>query len=184
MKKILLTAACLTLCATSMFAQKYMTRTGKISFNATAASSPEKIEAVNNEVANIVDAKSGDVVFQVLIKSFKFERALMQEHFNENYMESDKYPKAEFKGTIADMGGMSPSKDGTYNVKVSGKLTMHGVTKDVTVPGTVTVKGTSITLKAKFMLNLKEYNINIPSLVSDKVAKEATVILESTLAQK
>jgi len=184
MKKILLTAACLTFGVTSMFAQKYMTRTGKISFNATVPASPEKIEGVNNEVANIVDAKTGDVIFQVLVKSFKFERALMEEHFNENYMESDKFPKSDFRGKINDVAGVNFSKDGTYNVKVSGKLTMHGVTKDVTVPGTVTVKGTSVILKAKFTLNLKEYNVVVPALVADKVAKDAVITLESTLAQK
>ncbi len=184
MKKILLTAACLTFGVTGMFAQKYMTRTGKISFNATVPASPEKIEGVNNEVANIVDAKTGDVIFQVLVKSFKFERALMEEHFNENYMESDKFPKSDFRGKINDVASVNFSKDGTYNVKVSGKLTMHGVTKDVTVPGTVTVKGTSVILKAKFTLNLKEYNVVVPALVADKVAKDAVITLESTLAQK
>jgi len=81
-----------------------MTRTGKISFNASAPSSPEKIEAINNEVANIIDAKRGEVIFQGPIKSFKFEKELMQEHFNENYMESDKYPRSDFKGTITDSG--------------------------------------------------------------------------------
>ena len=85
MKKILLTVGCLIMGTSSIFAQKYMTRTGKVSFDASAPSSPEKIEAVNNEVANVLDAKSGEMAFSVLIKSFKLERQLMQEHFNENY---------------------------------------------------------------------------------------------------
>ena len=91
-----------------------MTRTGKISFNASAKKSLEKIEAVNNEVANILDSKTGEIVFQLPVKSFKFERELMQEHFNENYMESDKYPKAEFRGNITNAGDINFSKDGTY----------------------------------------------------------------------
>ena len=81
-------------------AQVFMTRTGKIYFDATTKSSPEKIEGKNNEVACVVDSKSGDIRFQVLVKSFKFERQLMEEHFNENYMESTQFPKADFKTSL------------------------------------------------------------------------------------
>ena len=184
MKKLLLATCFLMAGSGTLFAQKYMTRTGKISFNATATHSPEKIEAINNEVANILDAKTGDIVFQVLVKSFKFERELMQEHFNENYMESDKYPKAEFKGNITNPGEINYTKDGTYNTKVSGKLTIHGVTNDVTVPGTITVKGSTVSAKAKFSVALKDYKIEVASMVADKLAKEATIVLESDLTQK
>jgi len=184
MKKIILTLSLLIISASAVLAQKYLTRTGKISFNATSKSSPEKIEAVNNEVANILDAKTGDIVFQVLIKSFKFERELMQEHFNENYMESDKFPKSDFKGTITNLGEINFSKDGSYAAKVTGKLTIHGVTNEVSIPGTVIVKGNTITLKTKFTVALKEYKIDIPSIVADKVAKDATIELESTFVQK
>jgi polyisoprenoid-binding protein YceI len=171
-------------CSTHGFAQKYMTRTARVSFNASAPGSPEKIEAVNNEVANIIDSKTGEIVFQVLIKSFKFERALMQEHFNENYMESDKYPKADFKGSITNLSEVNFAKDGTYSAKVSGKLTIHGVTKDVAVPGTITVTGNQVKAKAKFSVALKEYNIFIPGVVADKIGKTATITLESELARK
>ena len=184
MKKLLLTVSCLLMGTTALFAQKYMTRTGKVSFNATAPKSPEKIEAVNNEVANIIDGKTGDMVFQVPVKSFKFERELMQEHFNENYMESDKFPKSEFKGKIDNVGDVNFTKDGTYNAKVSGKLTIHGVTKDVNVPGTITVKGATLAVKAKFSVKLQDYGIAIPGMVADKVGKEAAITLESSLAQK
>src|SRR5579872_4846522 len=161
MKRLFLTISILfagTLCTT---AQTYMTRTGQINFDATTKSSPERVEAKNNEVACIVDATTGDVRFQVLIKSFKFERELMQEHFNENYLESDKYPKSEFKGTITNLNEVNFGKDGAYTAKVSGKLTIHGVTNDVTEPGTITVKGNSIVLNAKFTIKLKDYNITI-----------------------
>lgn len=170
--------------STALFAQKYMTRTGKIIFDATSKKSPEKIEAINNEVANILDAQSGDIIFQVLIKSFKFEKELMQEHFNENYMESDKYPKAEFKGNITNHADVNFSKDGTYNVNVTGKLTIHNVTNDVTVPGTITVKGNTIMAKTRFSVVLKDYKIEIPSLVADKVSTTTTITLESNLTQK
>lgn len=184
MKKILLTITCLTLSVSGMYAQKYMTRTAKISFNATAKNSPEKIEAVNNEVANVLDARTGDIVFQVPVKSFKFERALMQEHFNENYMESDKFPKSDFKGKITNLNEVNFSKDGKYNTTVAGKLTIHGVTNDVSVPGSVTVKGTAVSLSAKFPVKLADYKVNVPSVVVDKVGKEALIALESELAQK
>lgn len=171
-------------CTTGAFAQKYMTRTGKISFNATAPNSPEKIEAVNNEVANILDAATGDVVFQVLVKSYKFERALMQEHFNEKYMESDTYPKSEFKGKIMNLSDINFTKDGTYDAKVSGKLTIHGVTKDVSTTGTITVKGNTLGMKSKLTVKMADYKISVPAVVADKVGKEAIITIESSLTKK
>jgi len=184
MKKVTMMVIMLASTMATTFGQSFMTRTGKISFNATAPSSPEKIEAVNNEVANILDAKSGALVFQVPVKSFKFERELMQEHFNENYMESDKFPRADFKGTITNVADVNFGKDGTYNAKVSGKMTMHGVTKDVNTSGTITVQGNTIKAAAKFSLKLADYGINVPSVVADKVGKEARIALESTLSKK
>jgi polyisoprenoid-binding protein YceI len=181
MKKLLIAA--LVLCSTgNLFAQKYITRTGKVTF---FSSTPvENIEAFNNEVASVVDAKTGDVVFQVPVKSFKFEKALMQDHFNENYMESDKYPKAEFKGKIADLSGVNFTKDGTYNVKTNGKLTIHGVTKDVSIPGTITVKGNSITTSSKFNVATADYNINVPKVVEGKSAQQREVTVSTVLNQK
>ena len=184
MKKLILIALCALAFTGSLFAQTYMTRTGKISFSATAAHSPEKIEGINNEVASIVDGKTGNIVFQVPVKSFKFERELMQEHFHENYMESDKYPKSEFKGAISNSGSVNFTKDGTYNVSVAGKLTMHGVTNEVNVPGTIIVKGNKLLLKAKFSARLQDYKIAVPSVVADKIGKEAIISLESDLTQK
>ncbi len=183
MKKIVFAAMLLTISG-STFAQKYMTRTAKINFNATTPKSPEKIEGVNNEVASILDSKSGDFVFQVKIKSFKFERELMEQHFNENYMESDKFPKAEFKGKLTNPAEVNFAKDGTYKVTVTGDMTVHGVTKQVTVPGTITVKGNTATASAKFMIKLADYKVAVPSVVSDKVAKEAAIVLEAALTQK
>lgn len=184
MKKLVLITIVAALNAVPAIAQKYSTRTARISFDATAPGSPEDITAVNNEVASILDAKSGDVVFQAPIKSFKFKRALMQEHFNENYMESDKYPKSDFKGGIANASAINFGKDGTYDAKVVGKMTIHGVTNEVSVPGTITVKGGSVIMKATFRVKLADYKINVPGVVADKVGKEAAIVLESTLAQK
>ena len=184
MKKILLTAAILSAGSTALFAQKYMTRTARITFDATSKGSPEDITAVNNEVSSILDANTGDLVFQVPVKSFKFKRALMQDHFNENYMESDKFPKSDFKGVLGNMDALNFRKDGSYPTNVAGKLTIHGVTNEVNVPGTIVVKGTAVTLKAKFTVKLADYKINVPNMVSDKVGKEAVISMEGVLNQK
>jgi polyisoprenoid-binding protein YceI len=183
LKKLTLALSFLALSA-PVFAQKYMTRTGKITFNATAPKSPEKIEAVNNEVAAILNTTTGDFVFQSQIKSFKFERSLMQDHFNENYMQSDKFPKSEFKGKITNVSDVNFSKDGTYNTTVTGQLSMHGVTKDVSVPGTITVKGKEAVAKAKFNVKLADYSIEVPSIVADKLSKEAIINIDAQLIQK
>jgi polyisoprenoid-binding protein YceI len=166
----------------SVFAERFMTRTGKVTF---FSSTPlENIEAINNETACAIDAGTGDLVFQVPVKSFKFEKALMQEHFNENYMESDKYPKAEFKGKIANPGAVNFSKDGRYDVTGTGKLTIHGVTRDVSAPGTITVQGGNITAVSKFKVRPNDYGIKIPGVVADKVAKEIEVSISSMMTRK
>lgn len=179
MKKI--AAVCLLTIAfsSSTYAQKYMTRTGKVTFY--SATPLEKIEAVNNESASILDSKTGDVIFQLPVKSFKFDRELMQEHFNENYMESDKFPKSEFKGKIKNISEVNFAKDAVYNVTTAGKLTMHGVTKDINVSGTVTVKGGSVKLNSKFNIKPGDYGIKIPSLVAEKIAKEIEITVSSDL---
>lgn len=178
MKKIILTAI-IAACISPAFGQKYMTRTGKISF---FSSTPiENIEAFNNESAAVVNSATGEIAFQVPVKSFKFEKQLMEDHFNENYMESDKYPKAEFKGKIADPTAVKFKQNGTYNVKVAGKLTIHGVTKDVMVPGTVVVKDNTITLNAKFNVKPADYSIKIPTVAAGKIADQIAVTIASVL---
>jgi len=184
MKKLIITALAIASFSTGSFAQKYMTRTGKVKFDATTKTSPEKIAGVNNEVASIVDPTNGAIVFQIFVKSFKFEKELMEEHFNENYMESDKFPKAEFKGNIANNNEVNYGKDGSYKATVTGKLTIHGTTNDVSIPGTIEVKGGKLKLISKFSVKLADYKITVPSLVADKLAKEATVNLECDLDKK
>lgn len=182
MRKLVIATVLMCGMTVSAMAQKYITRTGKISF---FSSTPvENIEAFNNDVSSVVDARTGDLAFIVPIKSFKFEKALMQEHFNENYMESDKFPKADFKGKIMNIDAVNFSKDGVYNVKVAGRLTIHGVSKDVTMPGTVTVKGGSITTNTKFNVHPADYGIKIPSMVAAKIADQIEVTVNSILSQK
>jgi hypothetical protein len=180
-KNIFLLGGIILLSATAADAQKFFTKTGRIDFNATAPSSPEKIEAVNKTVTCVLDAASGAIQFAVLIKGFTFERALMQEHFNENYLESDKFPKAEFKGTITNNGSVNYTKDGEYTVTVKGKLTLHGETRDVESPGKITVKGGKISASASFSAVLGDYKVDVPALVSDKVSKTAKITVACSL---
>jgi polyisoprenoid-binding protein YceI len=108
----------------------------------------------------------------------------MQEHFNENYVESDKFPKATFKGMITNLSEVNLSKDGTYNAVVTGKMNLHGVEKDLTTNGAVTVGGGKIRINAGFGLLLSDYNISIPSVVSGNIAKEAKILIDAALEPK
>ena len=161
---------------------RFFTKDARINFN---SSTPvEDIIAESNQATTLIDLVKNEIAFSVLTTSFKFRRALMEEHFNENYMESDKFPKSDFKGKIANSKDVNFSKDGIYNTTVAGKLTIHGATNDVSVPGTITVSGNKIKLAAKFAVKLADYKITVPSLVEDKVAKEASIILDAELTQK
>ncbi len=153
------------------FSQIYMTRNGRISF--FSATDKETINAANNQVYAVIDAGKNNIAFALLMKSFQFEKELMQEHFNENYAESDKFPKASFNGSYS--GDVNVAKDGVYKVMVTGNLTIHNVTKPVEEPATLEVKNNTITGKAQFKIKPEEYAISIPSLVREKIAKEMTI---------
>ncbi len=158
---------------------RYFTKTGKVDFFSKA--SLEDIQAKNNTVTAVLDTKSGAMQFSVPMKGFEFEKKLMQEHFNENYVESDKYPKAEFKGTVASNTAVNYAKEGTYNVTVKGKLTMHGVTKDVEAPGTVKVAAGKINAASTFSIQLSDYKISIPAVVKDKVSNAIKINVSTQL---
>ncbi|MEY3194199.1 MAG: hypothetical protein RIQ78_296, partial [Bacteroidota bacterium] len=180
-KQILVILVFVAIVATGS-AQNYFTRDGKVKFDATAASSPEKIEGLSKTGSCVVDVATGKMQWAVLVKGIQFEKALMEEHFNENYMESSKYPKATFSGQITNLNEVNFGKDGTYNAVVTGKMTVHGVTKDMTANGALTVVGGTLKLNAGFSLLLSDYAVDIPSLVSDKIAKEAKILIDATLA--
>lgn len=165
----------------SLSAQKFYTKSGTIGFDATSSSSPEKIEGTNRSATCVVDTKSGAIQFAVLMKGFAFERALMEEHFNENYVESSKFPKSEFKGKLKDAEDIDFTKDGTYTLKVKGDLTMHGQTKEVETTGKLVVKGGRINADAEFSVKLSDFDISIPGLVADKVAKVAKITVSCSL---
>jgi polyisoprenoid-binding protein YceI len=126
-------------------------------------------------VTSVFDSKTGKIEFSMLIRSFEFAKALMEEHFNENYMESEKYPKSTFKGEITDMKNLDLKKDGTYDVKVEGKLTIHNVTKDIKETAKFTVKDGKISAKCDFKVKLKDYGIEDPTMIGKKIAEEITV---------
>mgnify|MGYP003522405369 FL=1 len=182
MKKIILIASILLACYIDAAAQKVFTKNGSISFFSTAPM--ENITADNNQVMSVLNTQNGDLQFSVLIKGFHFKKSLMEEHFNENYMESDKFPKASFIGNITDVSQINYSKDGNYSVAVTGDLTIHGITKKVTAPGTVTVKAGVVSATSKFNIRLSDYNISIPGLVKDKIAETIEISVSCGYDQK
>jgi hypothetical protein len=164
----------------SVNAQKFMTRNGYIGFYSHTAL--EDIKGDNNQVASVLDISTGEIVFQVLIKSFHFEKALMEEHFNENYMESEKFPKSTFKGKITNLTAVDFSKVGKYDVVVEGDLNIHDITNKVIVKGNLEVVTGGINANSKFNIVPEDYKITIPGVVRDNIAKnlEVTVTMKYT----
>lgn len=157
---------------TTVQAQKiYSTKTGKISFFSSAPL--EDIEAITSEVESKL-ASNGQVVFMLLMKGFRFENQEMEDHFNEEYVESTKYPKADFKGIITNMSEVNLSKDGVYPAKLKGNLTIHGVTKEVATGGTIEVKGSKVIARSKFNIALKDFNIG-GTLIGKKIASTIAI---------
>lgn len=175
MKNVLVIA--LLMSAQLVMGQKYFSKTGKISFFSQAAI--EKIEAHNSSASTVIDLSTGAMEWAVLIQGFAFEKALMQDHFNENYMESATYPKAKFKGRIDNLASVNFSRDGEYAVSVSGQLEIHGVTKPVTAQGTITVKNGAISAKSKLSVLLEDFNIEIPKLVADNIARKVEITVQA-----
>jgi hypothetical protein len=182
MKKNFLSAIILLAASSIATAQKYYTKNGNISF--FSKTNMENIKADNNQVLSVLNVQTGELQFSVIIKSFHFEKALMEEHFNENYLESDKYPKSSFKGTVADVSKVNFTTDGTYPVAVSGDLTMHGVTNKVSTKGKIVVKGGKITGTSVFTAALADYKIVIPKLVENNISKTIEITVNCLYDQK
>jgi polyisoprenoid-binding protein YceI len=167
--------------AAAAASSKFFTKTGKAYFSAT--SSMEKIEATTNKATAVIDLTAGKIEVKLLVKTFHFEKASMEEHFNENYMESGKYPNAGFVGDITDAKSVNLAKDGSYPVKVKGKLTMHNVSRDVETTATLTVKsGAVVSAKSELVAKMADFKIDIPGAVKEKIAKEAKISLDFALA--
>lgn len=149
----------------------YRTDSGIVAFN---ASTPlEDIEAVNNSASAIV-RDNGELAVVLLVREFDFRRKLMQEHFNENYLESDTYPKSYFLGKIEGMDFQGLDEN-PQKIEITGKLTLHGVTRSVTVPGSISRKNDGVYLNSTFIIRPETYEVEIPSLMFKKIAREVEV---------
>ncbi|MBC7886562.1 MAG: YceI family protein [Ferruginibacter sp.] len=168
--------------AGTAMAQKYYTKNGTISF--FSKTSIENISADNNQVVSVLNTQNGELQFSLIIKNFHFKKALMEEHFNENYLESDKFPKATFKGNITDLAKVNFTTDGSYNVNIGGDLSMHGVSKKISAVGTITVKAGKIAGSSRFLVKPSEYDIRIPKLVKDNIAETIEITVSCNYDQK
>ncbi len=179
MKNTTILLAILLFMTTLAHAQKYMTKGGTIKFSSETPM--EKIEALNRQVNSALDFSTGNFVFKVLIRGFEFEKALMQEHFNENYMESEKFPNSTFNGKITNIKDVNLGKEGIYKIVVEGELSMHGVTNKVKVNGTLEIKGSKVLGKATFNVSPKDYNITIPKAVIKNISEAIQVDVNVSL---
>jgi hypothetical protein len=175
MRKTILIFLLLSAINTQAKAQKKLfTQSGVISFY--SKTSIEKIEAINKKVLAVLDLENNKIEFAVLIKGFEFEKALMQEHFNEDYLESDKYPKAVFKGSFDEKNlHISTSDNKMQTLVVTGNLTMHGATKSIKTTAVITVKNHVITASSVFTIILSDYNIKVPALAANNINKNILV---------
>ncbi|MEX0968419.1 MAG: YceI family protein [Bacteroidia bacterium] len=178
MKKAAIGVVILMVSVVRLYAQElYYTDNGHVDFYSSAP--VEDIKADNNRVTSFLKT-NGDLVFAIPIRSFEFEKSLMKEHFNEKYMHTDKYPKANFKGRIINVDEVDFSKDGIYDATVEGDMTIHGITKPYKVEGTLEVKGEQIIAKAKFPVAVKDHDIEIPKLLVKNIAEVVEVTVDIT----
>ncbi|MFC4268914.1 YceI family protein [Polaribacter marinivivus] len=169
--KIIITViSCFLLILNGKAQDKYFTKTGDINFFSKAPL--ENITADNKDVLSIINVETGEMAIQMKMIDFTFEKALMQEHFNENYIESDKYPTATFKGTITDFKNMSDTKK-EHTVK--GVLTIHGVSKNVEIKANFKKANNAIDVDGNFIVALKDYKIKIPKIVFMNIAENIKV---------
>ncbi len=177
--KTLLLLSVLVMMYHDVVAQNYMTRNGMIRFYSEAPL--ENIEAVNRQVSSVINTETGEFVFRVVMRSFNFEKALMQEHFNENYIESHKYPNASFQGRITNIDEINFSVPGEYVAQVEGELTIRDVTRSISKTGTFIVNGEEILGKSTFDIAVADYNIRIPTAVVNNIAEVVEVTVEVPL---
>jgi len=175
MKRIILILAIAGTFAGMSTAQKYITKEGICDiFSETSFFT---IEATNKKVASILDASSGEIVASTLMRSFKYQEALVEEHFNENYMESHLYPKGIFKGRITNFGEIDLGKDGTYPITIEGDLSFHGETNALATSGELVVKGENLTGTTEFEVSLAAHKIKVEEKYKDRIRDEIKIDL-------
>jgi polyisoprenoid-binding protein YceI len=172
MKKTLLIFLTSVVCL-NVHAQKYTTEKSFVSFYSHATI--EDITAENKKAAGIFNSSTGEIAFSIPINEFQFAKSLMQEHFNEKYMETEKFPKATFQGKIT---GFDASANGEQKARANGKLLIHGVTKDVEIPGTIERSADKLLFKSKFTVKLEDYNITRPQLLWKNIAEQVEVTVD------
>lgn len=178
MKKIAI--YCLLLVTAQNFAQsKLITKAGKITFEASVPAF-EEVKAKNEAVTCVLNTDNGEIASLALMKGFRFKVALMEEHFNENYVESDKFPKATFKGKIENFD-LSKLTSTAKDFTIKGKLEMHGKVKDIIVVAKIKKTEAGVEIDANFTVNTDDFDIEIPSVVSKKLNKKVAVTLDFTL---
>ena len=166
----------------SSFGQKLAARDGYVKFFSAAAL--ENIEAENNLVTSVLDLSSGNFAFLVKIKSFQFDKALMQEHFNENYLMSDEFPKATFKGSIENFENLDFTKDGTFEATFKGTMQIKGKDKEISEPATITIKDGVVSLNSEFTIKASDYGVNIPAAKKDNISENLKITVKITYAKK
>jgi len=158
-------------------AQKYVDKAGSVKFFSTAPL--EDIEAKSTQVSSVIDASTQEIVALVMMRSFVFPNSLMQEHFNENYIESELYPKATFKGKLTDFNKLAKTPGLLQKIKLSGEMNLHGVTKPFETVAEITwVDDKSFKGRAVFKIKLADYNIEIPTMVFQNIAEIVDVTLD------
>jgi len=178
MKKLL---SIVLLCFSTQYlvAQIYKAKDGGTLISFFSEAPLENIEASNKGAVIVLNSTSNDIQVRVSIQNFKFKNSLMEEHFNENYMETEKFPSGVFKGKINET--IDYAKDGENKVSVTGKMEIHGVTKDLVLNGTLTKTGNEMTLISKFKIKVADYNIKVPSMYVKNIAEEVEVSINSIL---
>ncbi len=161
------------LASVSSMSQKYSLEKSKVVFFSEAAI--ENIEATNTQSASIFNAATAEIVFSIPINEFEFAKSLMKEHFNETYLESEKYPKALFQGKLS---GYNSQSNAEQSVNAMGKLTIHGITREVQIPGTMQTIDNKLIARSKFLIHLKDYKIKIPKLLWQNIAEDVEVTVE------
>jgi hypothetical protein len=179
MKKILSTFVLILMSHFAIAQDKILTKTGQITFEASVPSF-EEVKATNKLSACVLNTKTGDIASVAMIKSFKFKSSLMQEHFNENYIESDKYPKAIFKGKIEnfDISKLTAQKQ---EFTINGTIDLHGKSKNISVIAKISKNENITNIVSTFTLNTDDFNIDLPFLISSKVSKKVQVNLDYKL---
>jgi hypothetical protein len=179
--KPFIVTVCAVFFSAQLYSQEYKVSSGSIGFRSDAPL--ELIKAESNELKGLISPEKKQFAFIIAIKTFKgFNSPLQQEHFNENYLETNKYPSASFEGKIIE--DIDFSKDGVYEVRSKGNLTVHGVTQERIIKSSVTVKSKNISLKSTFTVLLGDHNIPIPKVVHEKLASEIKVEVKATLVTK